>query len=75
MKFQSHEFRCLFANVGYCMRESAWNPGDVSGFELPGGGAFAFDIAAQLEIAYCNYEVRSGMIVPRDHSAGLELNF
>ena len=57
------------------MRESTWNPGDVSGFELPGGGAFAFDIAAQLEIAYCNYEVRSGMIVPWDHAPGLKFNF
>ena len=71
-KFQGDQLGILFAYVGQGVGGAAFCPGYVSGFELNLRRALAFDVAAQIEIGHGYDQMRAGVMVFGDNSAGLQ---
>jgi hypothetical protein len=54
---------------------AAGDPFGIAGVEVEGFGGFAFFVAAEVEIAHGDKEVRAGVVMQGDYGAGLEFGF
>ena len=76
-EFQGYEFCWLGAGVGYGVGVVAGEPFGFAGFEVAGHRAWAVpsDVAAKVEIGDGYQQVRAGVVVLGNYSAGLEFEF
>ena len=63
------------ASVHQGMGETARNPTGLSLLHDERVGRFALDIAAQLVVGESDYQMRTGMVMQRNHGSGLEFDF
>src|SRR5580692_8502033 len=73
VEFQGDELGWLVAYVGQGVGVAAGEPLHVAGFENAWHGALTYDIAAHLQVGYCDRQVRAGMVMARYGGARLQL--
>ena len=72
VELQGDELGWLVAYVGQGVGVAAGEPLHVAGLENAWHGALAYDIAAHLQVGYCDQQVRAGMVMAGHGRAGLQ---
>src|SRR6266550_1453582 len=75
VELQGDELGLGFSNVGQSVGIAARQPLHVAGFEVSEHGALTDDVAPNFEIADCDQQVRTGMMMLGECCSGLEDDF
>ena len=75
LKFHRHESRRALAYIRQRVGVASWQPFDLAGLEFSGHRAHSFDVAADIEIADRDQQMRTVVMVAGHNRAGFKVDF